>query len=105
MGAGRAAAFDAETTDFGSVRGRSSGPVEAAKGVHRLQQVTTSSKNNWRILISTSFQLGPDHARRVCGPRRGAPSRSRRLFEQLIYHGFPDLDRLSAVGAVRGTVG
>jgi hypothetical protein len=66
MDAGRAAAFDAETIDFGSVRGRSSGPVEVAKGVHRLQQVTTSSKNDWRILISTSVQQGPDHARRVC---------------------------------------
>jgi hypothetical protein len=37
MGAGRADEFDDETTDLGSVSGRSSGPVEAAERVHRLQ--------------------------------------------------------------------
>src|ERR1022692_32528 len=55
MGAGRAAEFDDETTDLGSVSGRSSGPVEAAKRVHRPQQRTTNSANNWRIRIPTSF--------------------------------------------------
>ena len=51
MGAGRADECDDETTDLGSVIGRSSGPVEAAKRVHRLQQMTTNSASNWRIRI------------------------------------------------------
>jgi hypothetical protein len=51
MGAGRAAGFDDETTDLGSVIGRSSGPVEAAKRVDKLQQMTTNSGKNWRIRI------------------------------------------------------
>ena len=56
IGAGRAAEFEDETTDLGSVSGRSSGPVEAAKGVHRPQQMTNNGANNWRIRIPTSFQ-------------------------------------------------
>lgn len=78
MGAGRAATFDAETTDFGSVMGRSSGPVEAATGVHMLLQMATNSASNWRIRILTSFPQSPDPARWACGPHGGAPSRSRR---------------------------
>jgi len=46
MGEAGRAEFDAETTDFGSVSWRSSGPVEAAKRVHRLQQMTTHSTDN-----------------------------------------------------------
>jgi hypothetical protein len=95
MGAGRAAAFDVETTDFGSVRGRSSGPVEAAKSVHRLQQMTTNSENDCRIFILTPF-------RQLCAMRSnkpldldGAPPRGP---QRLIYHGFRDLDRPSKVG-------
>jgi hypothetical protein len=59
MGAGRAAEFDDETTDLGSVMGRSSGPVEAAERVHSMQQVTRKSANDWRIRIPTSFQESP----------------------------------------------
>src|SRR5229473_1611065 len=66
MGAGRANEFDDETTDLGSVSGRSSGPVEAAKRVQGLQQVTTNRANNWRSRIPTSFQQSPDPARWAC---------------------------------------
>ena len=55
MGAGRADAFDAEITDFGSVIARSSGPVEAAESVHRPQQETTNNANHSLLRIFTSF--------------------------------------------------
>ena len=42
---------EAETADVGSVRGRSSGRLESAQAVHRLQQMTTSNRNSWRICI------------------------------------------------------
>jgi|SRR5579864_524211 len=94
MGAGRAAAFNDETTDLGSVSGRSSGPVEAAIGGHTLQQETINSANNSRLRIMNLFSndvltlrvedvaLGVMHHRL-----------SRCSFEQLIYHGFSDPER------------
>src|ERR1700678_1681438 len=98
MGAGRATGFDDETTDLGSVSGRLSGPVEATKRVPRLQQMKTNSANNWRIRIPTSFQDSPNPAHWARCPRGSARSKmgSLRLLEQLIYHGFSDLERPSA---------
>src|SRR6202011_6382447 len=98
MGAGRAAEFDNETTDLGSVSGRSSGPVEAVKLVHRLQQMTTSRANNWRIRIPTSFQPSPNTERRACCPCGSARSKMGlcAYWKQLIYHAFSDLERPSA---------
>src|SRR5215469_16354775 len=55
IGAGRAAGFDDETTDLGSVSGRSSGPVEAGDSAHRPQNMTNNGANNLRIRIRTSF--------------------------------------------------
>lgn|SRR5580692_7496067 len=62
MGAGRAAEFDDEITVLGSVIGRSSGPVDAAGAMERLQQITTGSANNRRIRIPPLFNkaLTPD---------------------------------------------
>src|SRR5438105_1049633 len=64
MGAGRAAGFDSETTDVGSVRGRSSGPVEAIKASNKLQQMTTNTPDNRQIRISTSCPQGPSPGNR-----------------------------------------
>jgi hypothetical protein len=45
MGAGRAAGFDAEVTDFGSVSGRPSGPVESAQIAPQQQQMNSITTN------------------------------------------------------------
>ena len=51
MGAGRAAEFDADTTDFGSVSWRSSGPVDAAKDAQKAQQETANHLSDCCILM------------------------------------------------------
>src|SRR5215831_10372269 len=61
MGAGWAAAFDAETTEFRSVSGRSSGPVDATKGTRR-QPMTSNTPNNRCIPIPASFHHDPGPA-------------------------------------------
>ena len=49
MGTGRAAEFDADVTDFGSVKERSSGPVEASEAPHRPKKMTVKRPNDGLI--------------------------------------------------------
>jgi hypothetical protein len=61
MGAGRAAGFTNDTTDFGSVIGRSSGPLDsanraaakgaAAKGTQNAQTKSANHPNDFLILM------------------------------------------------------